>query len=323
MQINSPLEQMTLASPSCSSSIDSQGYFSDVFELQDTTSDDTLPKDFSSLLSSSLTKEDIPMKRTSLKRANANVEYSKASKRPSLCDTPSTMISPSKKSMKGSALFRCHSMVVPPCENAMFPDSPGEDTAEKIGDHSKPYLLPTIKGAIADLKSVTSDTVAAVVRGDYSDEADFDIIDCRYPYEYEGGHIMGAINIWEKPNLLDKYFSSPFHDSEKRHIIIFHCEFSSHRGPDMSRFMRQTDREKNGMNFPKLYFPELYLLDGGYKSFFSTHFDLCEPKLYKTMIDNNHKDDFRICSKKSKSWAGSRTTQRQQLSLRHRFSDFH
>jgi hypothetical protein len=67
MQINSPLEQMTLASPSCSSSIDSQGYFSDVFELQDTTSDDTLPKDFSSLLSSSLTKEDIPMKRTSLK----------------------------------------------------------------------------------------------------------------------------------------------------------------------------------------------------------------------------------------------------------------
>ena len=35
-----------------------------------------------------------------------------------------------------------------------------------------------------------------------------------------------------------------------------------------SRFMRQTDRKKNDMAFPKLYYPELYLLDGGYKAFY-------------------------------------------------------
>ena len=32
--------------------------------------------------------------------------------------------------------------------------------------------------------------------------------------------------------------------------------------------MRELDRKKNGMAFPKLYYPELYLLDGGYKAFY-------------------------------------------------------
>lgn len=39
-----------------------------------------------------------------------------------------------------------------------------------------------------------------------------------------------------------------------------------------SRFLRKTDRDKNGpMSFPKLFYPELYLLDGGYKAFFEKH----------------------------------------------------
>ena len=35
--------------------------------------------------------------------------------------------------------------------------------------------------------------------------------------------------------------------------------------------MRKVDRERNGMDFPKLYYPELYLLEGGYKKFYATH----------------------------------------------------
>ena len=35
--------------------------------------------------------------------------------------------------------------------------------------------------------------------------------------------------------------------------------------------MRKKDRERNGMDFPKLYYPELYLLDGGYKCFYEKY----------------------------------------------------
>jgi len=36
----------------------------------------------------------------------------------------------------------------------------------------------------------------------------------------------------------------------------------------MSRFLRKMDRQKNDMGFPKLYYPEMYLAHGGYKSFY-------------------------------------------------------
>ena len=29
----------------------------------------------------------------------------------------------------------------------------------------------------------------------------FEIIDCRYPYEYEGGHIKGAVSVWAEEAL--------------------------------------------------------------------------------------------------------------------------
>ena len=35
--------------------------------------------------------------------------------------------------------------------------------------------------------------------------------------------------------------------------------------------MRKKDRERNGMDFPKLHYPELYLLDGGYKTFYEKY----------------------------------------------------
>ena len=52
----------------------------------------------------------------------------------------------------------------------------------------------------------------------------------------------------------------------KRRSVSCTC-MSLHR----SRFLRETDRRKNGMNFPKLYYPELYLMEGGYRAFFKDH----------------------------------------------------
>ena len=48
---------------------------------------------------------------------------------------------------------------------------------------------------------------------------------------------QGSVNIWEKDKLIETFFASPTHpDTEtdtERQIIIFHCEFSSKRGPEM------------------------------------------------------------------------------------------
>lgn len=56
--------------------------------------------------------------------------------------------------------------------------------------------------------------------------------------------------------------------TNKRVIIIFHCEFSSERGPSLLRFLRNQDRALNQDVYPYLHYPELYLLEGGYKSFY-------------------------------------------------------
>jgi len=117
----------------------------------------------------------------------------------------------------------------------LFPASPGNGDGERIGDFSKVYALPLIKGSIADLKSITPETLAKLLENKYSHVVDsYTVVDCRYPYEYVGGHIKGAVNIWDKDTLLDRFFSSPEHPCEdKRSILIFHCEFSSKRGPNM------------------------------------------------------------------------------------------
>lgn len=58
----------------------------------------------------------------------------------------------------------------------------------------------------------------------------------------------------------------PLSTPEKRLVLVFHCEFSSERGPRMCRFVRQKDRMMN--LYPNLHYPELYILKGGYKEFF-------------------------------------------------------
>ena len=68
----------------------------------------------------------------------------------------------------------------------------------------------------------------------YSSEIEsLQIIDCRYPYEYEGGHIPTAKNLYKRFQVYDEYFRQPMElkDPTKRNILIFHCEFSSERAP--------------------------------------------------------------------------------------------
>ncbi|VDP20955.1 unnamed protein product [Soboliphyme baturini] len=91
------------------------------------------------------------------------------------------------------------------------------------------------------------------------------IIDCRYPYEYEAGHIKSAINVYSQDQLFERFFS---HALSGRQILIFYCEYSQERGPRMyHNLLRRRDRVLNEPHYPKLYYPEIYLLHRGYRLF--------------------------------------------------------
>uniref|UniRef100_A0A182RHY4 protein-tyrosine-phosphatase n=1 Tax=Anopheles funestus TaxID=62324 RepID=A0A182RHY4_ANOFN len=186
-----------------------------------------------------------------------------------------------------------------------------------IGDFSKSYVLPLMDGQHRDLKSISGDTMAHLVRGDYNDKiASFKIIDCRYPYEYEGGHIRGAKNLYTQEQIIDELIKSKSEPpivascqdgTMRRNIVVFHCEFSSERGPKLSRFLRNHDRILNADSYPALHYPEMYLLHGGYKEFFKAHAELCDPVAYRPMLDPEYGDAYRHFRAKSRSWNGDGT----------------
>ncbi|XP_070090294.1 M-phase inducer phosphatase 3 isoform X4 [Equus przewalskii] len=181
-----------------------------------------------------------------------------------------------------------------------------------IGDFSKVCVLPTVSGRHQDLKYVNPETVAALLSGKFQGLIEkFYIIDCRYPYEYLGGHIQGALNLYSQEELYNFFLKKPVVplDTQKRIIIVFHCEFSSERGPRMCRSLREEDRALN--RYPALYYPELYILKGGYRDFFPEYMELCEPQSYCPMHHQDHKAELLRCRSQNKAWEGERQLQEQ------------
>ncbi|XP_021357838.1 M-phase inducer phosphatase-like [Mizuhopecten yessoensis] len=173
-----------------------------------------------------------------------------------------------------------------------------------VGDGTDTFCLPTIRGNHQDLKSISAHTMADILTGRYDDVInDYRIIDCRYPYEFEGGHIQNAENKYTRDQVQQLLHERRSDVTGKRNILIFHCEFSSERGPKMMRLLRTHDRAQNEANYPALTFPEVYLLDGGFKAFYHTDKTLCQPMEYKPMLHPGHCDDLRHFRSKSKSWS--------------------
>ena len=119
------------------------------------------------------------------------------------------------------------------------------------------------------------------------------IVDCRFDYEYRGGHIKGALNLSD-PQQMKEYFLKDRQTIERLMgtVIIFHCEFSQKRGPEMYSTLREIDRRLHMNVYPQLFFSEIYILEGGYKQFFENHPDLCEGG-YVPMADKSYKEDCR------------------------------
>ncbi|NXP26337.1 MPIP1 phosphatase, partial [Scytalopus superciliaris] len=181
------------------------------------------------------------------------------------------------------------------------------DQRDLIGDFSKSYLFATVDGKHQDLKYIDSEMIVSVLTGKFeSFIKQCVIIDCRYPYEYEGGHIKGAINLHMEEDVENYLLKKPIEPSEnKRVIVVFHCEFSSERGPRMCRFVREQDRLSN--EYPNLHYPELYVLKGGYKDFFSRCRSFCEPQSYRPMHHKDFKEDLKRFRTKSRTWAGEKS----------------
>ncbi|ORY07875.1 Rhodanese-like protein [Basidiobolus meristosporus CBS 931.73] len=153
--------------------------------------------------------------------------------------------------------------------------------------------LPYFNSKDDTLKRITPQTLSEVLSGKFRDAYDkLEVVDCRFPYEYEGGHIEGALNLNTKEDLEKHFFVNI--PTSTRTIVIFHCEYSAQRGPRMALYLRNKDRELNIENYPNLYFPELYIVDGGYRKFYEEFRDFCTPQNYIEMNDNEYLEECKI-----------------------------
>lgn len=155
---------------------------------------------------------------------------------------------------------------------------------EESGDPALPHFFT--EDPTDTIPRITKETMLEVLDGKFADRFDQKmVIDCRFEYEYNGGHIDGAVNYNNKELLTSQLFNSPM---SNRTLLIFHCEYSAHRAPLMARHIRAEDRTANAEFYPRLTYPEVYILDGGYSGFFAEFRSRCFPPEYVEMSDEKH-----------------------------------
>jgi M-phase inducer tyrosine phosphatase len=161
-----------------------------------------------------------------------------------------------------------------------------------------------------NLPRISKETLIEVLDGKYNNLYEkFVVIDCRFEYEYKGGHIDGAVNYNDKEQLSSQLFDI---EPTSKALLIFHCEYSAHRAPIMAKFIRSKDRRANAEQYPRLTYPETYILDGGYSSFFKGYQSRCFPQNYVEMDAQEHS---RACE-----MGLGRVKQRSKLGRAHTFA---
>lgn len=192
-----------------------------------------------------------------------------------------------------------------------------------IGDMSSYHTLPILsESRHQDLATIDAKTLVDVINGKYNQVIDkFMILDARYPYEYSGGHIVNAESSYDKELLIKKLFNQPLTcEKGKRVVLIFHCEFSIERGPKLMREIREFDRLLNKHCYPNLFYPEIYLLEGGYKLFYENYIQMCEPKSYLPMMNDSHRNEMKYFRRKSKTWEETRVNNKTKSTTRTKLS---
>ncbi|KAK6755636.1 hypothetical protein RB195_014172 [Necator americanus] len=198
-----------------------------------------------------------------------------------------------------------------------------------------PLLSPEVKYSLPGVehpqqeslafRSISAETLASEIRrlGPEEFENRYMLIDCRYPYEYEGGHVKCAVNVHDQSELENLFFpEDPNHPIRSR-IPIFYCEFSQKRGPGMALALRNIDRMRNELNYPKVDYAEMYLLDHGYRKFWNDgcYKSECDPCGYVPMTDSAHVSSLvKYKWHKSKSTSQLVVRERERIPLRKTYS---
>jgi len=176
--------------------------------------------------------------------------------------------------------------------DAFSPSVPRFSRSYSVVDPDQAVLLD--KTSIAGPNYITADTLADLMRGNFNDKiANVYLIDCRFPFEYEGGHISGAISRYDPAHIESEFFRNVenLHQlTADKSVVIFYCEFSQKRGPAMYQTFREIDRRNNQERYPHVDYREMYILEGGYKKFFQKYSEFCDPCGYAPMHDPQYSD---------------------------------
>lgn len=91
--------------------------------------------------------------------------------------------------------------------------------------------LPYFHAEDESLPRITKETMVDVLDGKFAEKFSQSlIVDCRFEYEYEGGHIDGAVNYNDKEKFVERLFDAT---PCGKTLLIFHCEYSACRAPLM------------------------------------------------------------------------------------------
>ncbi|GMM53318.1 putative tyrosine protein phosphatase [Starmerella bacillaris] len=155
--------------------------------------------------------------------------------------------------------------------------------------------LPTFSIRQDPFRRITASTLCRAIDGEFQSLfTDIIIIDCRFEYEYEGGHIEGAMNVNSKQQLEDLLFKQRECSFSMKSLLVFHCEHSAYRSPMLANHLRHCDRDLNASNYPNLFYPNVVVLEGGYSKFYVNSSSRCVPQNY---IGMNHQEHQLTCEK--------------------------
>lgn len=180
----------------------------------------------------------------------------------------------------------------------------------------EPNELHKLPHKISDKGCYTNPDIVADVITNFDNYRDrftrFYIVDCRYWYEYQGGHIKNAIQILPESSddddddasidlnecirekITNMFFSEANlknRSDSQRTVIFVHCEYSQKRGPEVYGFIKGIDREKHEEEWPFQLYPDVYIIHGGYKAFFASYSHLCTSGNHVAMCDSNFNEE--------------------------------